>query len=81
MNLVCQLSRWRGVLRALPIQTLRQLGQWLIPLLPVTPDVDRPSTFQARFSDRAGGCAGALDLRKLVSSAVRQAGGPVFGPD
>ena len=26
MNLVCQLSRWRGVLRALPIQTLWQLG-------------------------------------------------------
>ena len=43
-----------------------KLSKWLIPLLPVTPDVDRPSTFQARFSDRAGECAGALDLRKLV---------------
>ena len=40
-------------------------SKWLIPLLPVTPDVDRPSTFQARFSDRAGGCAGAFGLEEV----------------
>ena len=30
------------------------------------PDVDRPSTFQARFSDRAGGCAGAFGLDEVA---------------
>ena len=42
-----------------------ELKKWLIPLLPVTPDVDRPSTFQSRFSDRAGGCAGAFGLEEV----------------
>ena len=37
----------------------------LLPLLPVTPDVDRPSTFQARFSDRAGRCARAFGLGEV----------------
>ena len=37
----------------------------LLPLLPVTPDVDRPSTFQARFLDRAGRCAGAFGLGEV----------------
>ena len=35
------------------------LGEVGFPLLPVTPDVDRPSTFQARFWDRA-------DVRELL---------------
>ena len=39
--------------------------QRLLPLLPVTPDVDRPSTFQARFLDRAGRCAGAFGLGEV----------------
>ena len=37
----------------------------LLPLLPVTPDVDRPSTFQARFSDCAGRCARAFGLGEV----------------
>ena len=37
----------------------------LLPLLPVTPDVDRPSTFPARFLDRAGRCAGAFGLGEV----------------
>ena len=37
----------------------------LLPLLPVTPDVDRPSTFQARFSDRAVRCARAFGLGEV----------------
>ena len=37
----------------------------LLPLLPVTPDVDRPSTFQARFLDRAWRCAGAFGLGEV----------------
>ena len=40
-------------------------AQGLLPLLPVTPDVDRPSTFQARFLDRAGRCAGAFGLGEV----------------
>ena len=34
-------------------------------MLPVTPDVDRPATFQARFSDRAWRCARAFGLGEV----------------
>ena len=42
-----------------------EISKGLLPLLPVTPDVDRPSTFQARFLDRAGRCAGAFGLGEV----------------
>ncbi len=51
-----------------PISFQRKLTKFfkgLLPLLPVTPDVDRPSTFQARFLDRAGRCAGAFGLGEV----------------
>ena len=41
------------------------ISLWFIPLLLVIPNVDRPSTLQARFSDRAGGCEGAFGLEKV----------------
>ena len=41
------------------------INKGLLPLLPVTPDVDRPSTFPARFLDRAGRCAGAFGLGEV----------------
>ena len=41
------------------------ISEGLLPLLPVTPDVDRPSTFQARFSDRAVRCARAFGLGEV----------------
>ena len=51
----------------LPLSSLQaaKLNKGLLPLLPVTPDVDRPSTFQARFSDRAGRCARAFGLGEV----------------
>ena len=44
---------------------MAEITQRLLPLLPVTPDVDRPSTFQARFLDRAWRCAGAFGLGEV----------------
>ena len=51
--------------RSAQIRWAKILGKGLLPLLPVTPDVDRPSTFQARFLDRAGRCAGAFGLGEV----------------
>ena len=64
---ISQFGDWRLYMRALSVVSAygTKLGKWLIPLLPVTPDVDRPSTLQARFSDRAGGCAGAFGLEEV----------------
>ena len=46
-------------------ETRREIEERLMPLLPVTPDVDRASTFPARFLDRAGRCAGAFGLGEV----------------
>ena len=52
-------------------QTHKVMQKGLLPLLPVTPDVDRPSTFQARFLDRAGRCAGAFGLGEVGFECCR----------
>ena len=48
-----------------------ELWKGLLPLLPATPDVDRPSTFQARFSDRAVRCARAFGLGEVGFRGLR----------